>query len=340
MCFSEKAVISVLPSQWSARACPAPSRPLRLAVLTIALAVALTGCERKPEPPLRVGTNTWPGYELLYLAKHLGLYKGKSLDVIRYPSSSDSMTAFRNGLIEAVAVTLDEALLLQSEGQRIRLVLLFDFSNGGDVIIGRPGLESIRDLEMKKVGVENTALGAYMLTRALEESGMSLDRITIVPLKLNQHEKAYTEKTVDAVVTFEPVRSRLLEAGGRILFHSGQIPGEIIDVLAVREDVATKRPTLVRRMVRAYFQAFDYMENNRRESIGYMARMENIPKDAYTKSLEGIRLIGKDENSRLLDPANEELVSRLKVLERIMREKQLLLSDTNPASLPDGSFVN
>src|SRR5690606_40109661 len=46
---------------------------LRLATLmiTLLLTAALSACNH-PSQPLRVGTNLWPGYELLYLAREQG----------------------------------------------------------------------------------------------------------------------------------------------------------------------------------------------------------------------------------------------------------------------------
>jgi hypothetical protein len=44
--------------------------------ITIILLVSLSccSCVEEPEPPFRVGTNFWPGYELFYLARDLGYY--------------------------------------------------------------------------------------------------------------------------------------------------------------------------------------------------------------------------------------------------------------------------
>jgi len=50
---------------------------------------------------------------------------------------------------------------------------------------------------------------------------------------------AFKKRQVDAIVTFEPVKSELLSSGANILFDSHQIPGRIVDVLVVRKNCRT-----------------------------------------------------------------------------------------------------
>ena len=63
----------------SDRRCPRPG-----AVVLIVL-LACVGCTPDPEPILRVGTNVWPGYEPLYLARDLG-YLDESIRLVEYSS--------------------------------------------------------------------------------------------------------------------------------------------------------------------------------------------------------------------------------------------------------------
>ena len=66
---------------------------------------------------------------------------------------------------------------------------------------------------------------------------MSPKDIKIVFLGVSEHERAFKNGKVDAVVTFGSARTKLLAAGAKQLFDSSQIPGEIVDVLIVSEDV-------------------------------------------------------------------------------------------------------
>ena len=202
-------------------------------LLTVGL-LGLNGCTREPPPVLRVGANIWPGYEPLYLARDLGYFRGAPIHAVEFTSATQVIRAYQNETIDAVCLTLDEALLLASEGADLRIVLVADFSNGADVIIGTPGTRAMKDLQGRRVGVEDTALGAFFLTRALQESGVQIGDVRVVPMQVQDHEQAFLKGDVDAVVTFEPVRGKLLARGAHILFDSSRLPGEIVDVVLVQ----------------------------------------------------------------------------------------------------------
>ena len=44
---------------------------ITLALMAGMVAIALTNCSSPVASPLRIGTNLWPGYETLYLARNL-----------------------------------------------------------------------------------------------------------------------------------------------------------------------------------------------------------------------------------------------------------------------------
>ena len=208
---------------------------LGIRVLLLIAILANVGCSGEPQLPFRVGTNVWPGYEPLYLAREQGLYPPSAgLRLVEYTSASEVIQAFRNGTIDAAALTLDEVLLLAETTPDLGIVLVLDISHGADVILAQPAISSLRDLKGKRVGLESTALGAYVLTRALQTAGMRQDDVRKISLEVDEHEQAFKKGRVDAVVTFEPVRTRLMASGARQLFDSSMLPGEIVDVLVVR----------------------------------------------------------------------------------------------------------
>ncbi len=172
-------------------------------LLCLLMLLLLPGCSDSPAPALRLGTNVWPGYEPLYLARQQGALNKDKVHLVEFSSSSQVIQAYRNNLIDAAALTLDEVLLLLESGERLKIILVMDISTGGDVIIGQSNINTFSEIMGKRVGVENNALGAYVITRALETANLAKDSITIVPLDINEQENAFLQKKVDAVVTFD-----------------------------------------------------------------------------------------------------------------------------------------
>lgn len=287
--------------------------------------------------PLAVGTNVWPGYEPLYLARNLGYYND-SIRLVEYSSATEVLRAIRNKLIDVATLTLDEVLLLRQSGVDVRIVLVTDISNGGDVIVARPGIETLADLKGRKVGVESTALGAYVLTRALQKVGLTPADVQVVPIEVASHYMAYTDNVMDAVVTFEPVRSQLLRDGAHLVFDSSQIPGEIVDVMVVREEVLAGKEEQIQGLISGWFKALTYLSVNPNDASKRMTGRLNLSPEEVLASYEGLILPDPEGNLDMFDESQAlSLIQTAKNLTTIMIEANLL--DRSPNVLIAPQFV-
>lgn len=311
--------------------------PLFLWLITLLLGVAVfAGCFQEREPLLRVATNVWPGYETLYLARSLGYFDDRSIRLVEMPSASQVSQALRNGTIEAGCLTLDETLSLLQDGVDLRVILIMDVSHGADVVMARPGIYTLKALRKQRVGVESTAEGAIMLDAALEAGGLNVQDIRIVPLTPDEHAEAYIAGKVDAIVTFEPVRSQLLKAGAHILFDSSQVPGRIIDVLVVRAEMMAPRRKALEDLVRGHFRAKEYLEREHWDAaMRMMPRLHGNVLAQFT----GIRLSDMDENRIFLSGEAPRLNSVAHELADLMLRRKLLQRPVVTDSLADPSCL-
>lgn len=308
----------------------------RLFTLAWLLPLALLGlaaCGPQEQAPIRLGTGTWPGYEPLYLAEARGDLPDTDVRLVAYPSSTEVIRALRNRSLEAAALTLDEVLLLLADGVPLKVLLVLDVSNGGDVVLARPGIRKLKDLRGKRVGVESTALGAYMLTRSLQQAGLGIGDVTVHHLDVNTHEQAYLRGDVDAVVTFEPVRTRLLNAGARELFSTRQLPGEIIDVLVAHESVLAARPQAFRRLVEAWFRNIAFLHEDPDEASRIIARRLKITPPEVLASYRGLTLPDPADNRRLLGGDPPPLQATARRLAQVLLDAALLPRPVDSAGL-------
>lgn len=283
-----------------------------------------SGCIEDAEPPLRIGSNVWPGYEPLYLARSLGYFDATPVRLVEYPSATEVSRALRNGAIEAAALTLDEVLAVAQYGVAVQVVLVMDASHGGDVVLGKPDIMELKDIRGRRVGVESSALGAYVLTQALQIAGLDDADITVVPLPVSGQEQLYRENYVDAVVTMEPMRTRLLKQGARLLFDSSQIPGEVVDVLAVRTEYLERHPRQIKDLLSRWFAALEYRAKKPDDSDRRMSRRLAISPEEVTPSFSGLRIPGVEDNRRLLGNHPPQLLAPAERLMRTLLEKKLL----------------
>lgn len=266
-------------------------------IVTICLIAA---CGEPRQIQMRVGTNVWPGYEPLYLARELGEYSDKEVRLVELPNTSAVIQAYRNGVLDAAAVTMDEALLLAQDHADFSIMLVMDYSHGGDVILARPPIRTIKGIRGKRVGLENTALGSYVISRALEMAGLSSADITVVPVVVDEHERAYDEQRIDVVVTFEPVRTKLLDKGANQIFDSRSIPKEIVDILIVRNSFMKEHPQSVRQLLKGWFAALETLTKSPDHAYTIIAKRLSITPQETKESYAGLLLPGLVENKEML----------------------------------------
>ncbi len=302
-------------------------RLLRVLACTLLALLPLTGCMRVPESALRIGTNVWIGSEPLYLARELGRLDPATVQLVEYPSASEVLRAFRNQAIDGMVISLDELFGLAADGFQPRIVLVVDVSHGADVVVGRRGMRTMKDLKGKSVAVESSALGAFVLSRALALNGMQASDVNVVHLESNEQPGAFEKGEVDGAVTFDPFRAQFLRAGGKTLFDSTQIPGEIVDLLAVRASVVDKHPNAVRALLDGWFGAIDYMKSDPKDAARRMGIRQQTSGEQFLEALRGLHIPSREENLRMLGGPSPELAVTGRRLMALMVDAKLLRSE-------------
>ena len=316
-----------------------PSRYIKR-LLAIFISLLCLSCSQEPQQPFRIGTNNWPGYEPLYLARHNQYWENQNIKLTEYPNNTEVLRSFRNRSIEAACVTLDEALLLKQYQIDFKIILITDISNGGDVIISRPYIQSVKELDGKRIGVESSALGAYVITRALELNDLDINQIQIKHLPVDKHISAYSDNEIDAVVTFEPIRTQLLAGGAREIFSSKEIPGEIVDVMLVRTESIQKHNKQLIHVLKGWFKAVDDLKTNSKDSAKIISKRIKISAKDVIASYDGLKLPNLDDNKILIGGKQPIMLNNIQYLRKVMTEQNLLHPDTNTQDLLDASLLN
>jgi NitT/TauT family transport system substrate-binding protein len=233
----------------------------------VTLLLVLSGCMREPETALRIGTNVWIGSEPLYLARELGRLDPAAVQLVEYPSASEVLRAFRNQAIDGMVISLDELFGLAVDGLQPRIILVVDVSHGADVVVGRSGMRTMKDLKGKSVAVESGALGAFVLSRAPAVNGMQASDVNVVHLsRMSRRARSKKGRSM--------ARSRLTliasPPSGRAPRRCSTAPdsGEIVDLLAVACLGHRQGAKAIQALLAGWFDAIDYMNRDLRMRRG------------------------------------------------------------------------
>ena len=257
---------------------------------------------------LSVAITSWPGFEYLYLAeqRRLGHRYGLDLRVQQYTSIEDQRHAYGRGDVEVIATNLPDAITICQEVPKRcpELFLVIDQSEGADVIISKSDIGDVRGLVGQKVGLERTVLSEYLLLRAFETKQVPFDQVRLMHEGPSALVSALSKGKVAAIVTYPPHSNLLREDSRyRVLFSSAQIPGEIVDILAVNPAFAKRHPGMIRALVRTWWAAQALAKAEPISSKALMAKREQVSPAEFVASERGIRYPTSADQAEMLAPA-------------------------------------
>lgn len=315
--------------------------PTRRALMLLLLPVTLllTACSQERNEKLSVGTNIWPGYEAGYIAESEGLYKTGRVQMRQFSSATEVIRAFTNEVIQVAALTLDEALLLAQNDSEIIVFLVTDISDGADVIMAKPSINTLSDLKGKAVAVEGSALGAFVLSRALQLANLDQKDVNIKLMTVDESVAAYRSEDVDAVVTFEPFRSQLLRLGAGEVFTSKSIPNEIVDVLVSRRSIVDANEELVMDLAQGWLAGIKLIETQPQVSDPLIAKRLELDVSEVRSAFDGLILPDATLNLSMIGGERPSLVQVTESLAKVLKEKELLSGDISATSLFDSRFL-
>jgi NitT/TauT family transport system substrate-binding protein len=282
----------------------------RRLLLLAGVAGLLSACQPAPVLPLKVGMNPWVGYDPLVLARDKGLLDRRQVKVIELSSSSDTLRHFRNGLLDAAALTLDESLRLADEGVDLRIVGVLGASAGADVVMARPEIREPAQLHGREIAVEQTTVGALMLQRLLQAARLQPDEVRVRNMEASQHLAALRSGRVDAAVSYEPLAGAMRAEGYVDLFSSRQMPGDIVDVLVVHTAVLDERPGQAEEMLRGWRRGLQALQQEPELSAKALAAGVELTPAEYLATFKGLSFYNAEDNLTLLSGQPRELGQR------------------------------
>jgi len=288
-------------------------------VALLGLVVALVGCtgdDKKKEKegkdkdtPLKVAYSDWPGWLVWEIAVQKDFFKDAGVNVeMSYMEYGKTIDAFAAGKVDGVCVVCGDALKI-GDNQPSTAIVLTDYSNGNDMIIGGEGIDSIKGLKGKRVGVELNVVEHLLLVTALEKNGMKEEDVTLVGISTDSTPASLRSKNVQAIGAWYPISGEALEKvpKAKALFTSENAPGLIYDALHVNRKSLSQRRDDWKKVVGVWFKCLDYLEDDktRDDAVKIMAKKVGAEPDEFKKNLKGTKLLDRKANLDAFKPGDD-----------------------------------
>ena len=263
--------------------------------LLLGVASALASAE-----PLKIGYSDWPGWVAWEVGIEKGWFKEAGVDVsFEWFDYVASMDAFAAGQLDAVTMTNGDALVTGATGAKSVMILINDYSNGNDMVVGAPGIASLKDLKGKKIGVEVGFVSHLLLLDGLKQNGMSESDVELVNVPTNETPQVLASGDVSAIVAWQPNSGMALKLvpGSKKIFSSADQPGLIYDVLAVSPESLAARKDDWTKVAKVWYRIVDYIKDPKTydDAVQIMAARVGIEPDEYKGFIDGTKILTLDE---------------------------------------------
>lgn len=250
--------------------------------------------------PLKIGYSDWPGWVAWEVAIEKQWFKEEGVDVkFEWFDYVASMDAFAAGKLDAVTMTNGDALVTGATGAKSVMILINDYSNGNDMIVGKPGIESLKDLKGKKIGVEIGFVDHLLLLNGLEKNGMSEKDVELVNVPTNETPQVLASGDVEAIGAWQPNSGIALKLvpGSKPIYTSADEPGLIYDVLAVSPSSLAEHKAEWAKVAKVWYRVVDYIKNpaTYEDAVRIMASRVGVDPQEYKSFINGTKILTLDE---------------------------------------------
>jgi NitT/TauT family transport system substrate-binding protein len=264
--------------------------------VAVAISTAVSIAGGASAAPMTLGYSDWPGWVAWQVAIDKGWLKEAGLDVtFQWFDYSASMDAFAAGKLDGVLMTNGDTLVTGAGGGKGVMIMLTDYSNGNDMIVGKPGIKSLKDLKGKKIGIEVGLVEHLLLLHGLQAAGMKESDVTLVNAKTNETPQVLASGQVDAIGAWQPVSGQAMKGvpGSRPVYTSAKAPGLIYDVLSVSPASLAAHKDDYSKLIKVWDRVVHYIESpkTRDDAVKIMAARSGVEADVYKKFIDGTHFI-------------------------------------------------
>lgn len=257
----------------------------------------------KPNRPLKIGVNLWPGLYPAAIAKEKGIFAKHNVDVelVYYASYPDEASDLVANKVDGISVIIGD-ILSTSTQKDIQFVFPVDASDGADELIAGPDIKTGADLKGKRIGVSFGAYGELFVRTLLKQSNIALTDVTLVNIDPEAAVTAFPSQ-VDVVHTYEPYASEVLKQGGHVLFTSHETPNLVMGMMTFPASIVNQRPQDIQAFADAWFEAVDWMYANPNDVPAVVSKGFGLkPEDIWSG---GVKVFTRSESTALMRPADD-----------------------------------
>lgn len=279
--------------------------------------------------PIKLAVYPLPSPYFEYAMESLELFtkNNANVELVEFAQYSDVIQALDSGSVDASIMGITEAVTPIANGLDLDIVLMTDYSAGMDGIVAAPGINSVKDLKGKTIATNIGTMNHMLLLTALEQAGLSESDVNITNMSEGDATAALVGGSIDAASIFDPQMSKAAkESGGKVIFSSKDLPGELSDVLIIKDSIVKDRADEVQGIVDAWYQVQDKYNKNSDSVVDLISPKAELTNDEFYSLLDGIDIATKDYNKEVFANSGEKMISLVTKVANFLKDADCIES--------------
>lgn len=278
-------------------------------LLSICMAtVGFAGCgaessssEEKSDPiKLAVYPLTSPYFEYAIDEQDLFEKYGADVELVEFAQYTDVIQALNSGSVDASIMGITEAVAPIINDLGLDIVCMTDYSAGMDGIVASKDIKSVADLKGKTIATNIGTMNHMLLLSALDSVGLTEDDVTITNMSEGDAAAALIGGSIDAASIFDPQMTKAAEeSGGSIIFTSEDLPGELSDVLLVKDTVADERADEVSGIIKAWYDIQKQYSSDSDSVVNTISEKTDLTNDDFYSLMAGLDIASIEYNKEM-----------------------------------------
>ena len=302
------------------------------------------GCQKKTAEikPLRIAIN-WAGEGYIAIAAEKGFFQKNGINAeIEYISDYNKrLLLFKEKKFEGTGIVLADFVSLNAEGYKSKLLYSATYSDTGDAIVCGREINSIKDLKNKTISFDGVnTFSHYFVLEILNQNGLTEKDVQFANLPPSMVLEKLENDEIDAGHCWSPYQYAAIEKGYKILAKAGDYPGILIDGFIMEEKFVEANKDVVKRLLKSFSEAIDYINANKTEALSIIARYFNIKSEDIENQFSGINYLTVEDNKKLFNKESEiNLYVSSKKLGKFFLDRGQISDMPDFEKFIDGSFL-
>lgn len=180
------------------------------------------------------------------------------------------------------------------------------YEGSGILVRKDSDIVQLKDLKGKTIGFSKGSSSHYLLVKALQKVGLSLDDITSAYLNPGDARVAFEQGTIDAIAVWDPyVASTELHSNGKVIANGDGLTTDR-DFFVATKDFQTKHGEVIDTILEELDSSSKWANENHDKLVELLAPILNIDKESIQMSVER-RVYGVEEITDAIIDEQQEI---------------------------------